>query len=380
MREREYGLDWLRVFAFAVLIFYHSGMGYVSWGWHVKNPEKLQWLEYVMLACNRWRLPLLFFISGAGVCFSLRRRAFPTFVRDRLQRLLLPLLMGMFVIVPPQIYFERLHRGATFSYAEFYPSVFEFVPYPQGSFSWHHLWFLAYVGTFSLIGIPLFAWLRSEAGVQAIAALSRFFGRYRIAIYLANIPNLAVGLTLGPHWPTTHNLVADWANFTGTLITFLWGYVIASNRDLLDLITRRRREFAVLGVVIAVVFFTARASGVRGSLFWELVNGYYGMTWVFALIGYARTYANKPNRALAWATEAVYPFYIFHQTITVAAVFWLIPVQMPVWAKLVVAALTTFFGSLALFLLARLTGPLRPFFGLKPHDHTLPAAAPVHRA
>jgi len=72
---REHGLDALRVFAFAVLILYHSGMAFVTWGWHVQSSETSRTLEHVMVFASRWRLPLLFFISGAGVAFSLRRRS-----------------------------------------------------------------------------------------------------------------------------------------------------------------------------------------------------------------------------------------------------------------------------------------------------------------
>ena len=68
--RREYGLDWLRVIAFVILIGYHTGMFFVPWEWHVKNPEKCESLQWIMLFFNRWRIPLLFFISGAGVFFS----------------------------------------------------------------------------------------------------------------------------------------------------------------------------------------------------------------------------------------------------------------------------------------------------------------------
>lgn len=370
---REYGLDWLRVFAFAVLIFYHSGMGYVTWGWHVKNPEQSAALEYVMLACNRWRLPLLFLISGAGVFFSLRRRGFGEFAAERFRRLFVPVAFAMFVIIPPQIYFERLFRGAQMSYAEFYPSVFEFVPYPQGSFSWHHLWFVVYILVFSLAGIPLFSYLRGESGQRAIGRMVAFFERFPAAIYLANVPNLLVGVYMGPRWPTTNALVGDWANLTGTFLTFLWGFVIASNRPFLDLITRRRREFAILGILVAAVFFASRGTGLTAgwppeARMWygNLVSSYYGMTWVFALLGYARTYLNRSSPALSYATEAVYPFYIFHQTITVAAVYYLIPVPIGVWPKVALAATFTVLGSWALVQLVRRVKPLRPLFGLKP--------------
>ena len=32
---RRYDLDWLRIIAFGLLILYHVGMFYVTWGWHV---------------------------------------------------------------------------------------------------------------------------------------------------------------------------------------------------------------------------------------------------------------------------------------------------------------------------------------------------------
>jgi hypothetical protein len=85
-RGREYGLDWLRVIAFAILIGYHTGMYFVPWTWSVKNPEISEWLTWPMMFINRWRLPLLFFISGAGVWFNLRRRGYGKFALERCLR------------------------------------------------------------------------------------------------------------------------------------------------------------------------------------------------------------------------------------------------------------------------------------------------------
>lgn len=370
--QREYGLDWLRVFAFAVLIFYHSGMAFVTWDWHLKNPEQSTALEAVMLACNRWRLPLLFLISGAGVCFSLRRRSMGEFAAERIRRLLLPLIVGMFVVVPPQIYLERIHNGAQFTYLEFYRTVLQLEPYPKGSFSWHHLWFVVYILVFSLLGIPLFRALRSAAGQRIVDALVNAFRRWPPLLYAVNVPNLLVAVTLGPHWPATHNLVSDWATLTGAFLTFLWGFIIASNRGFLDLITRRRREFLIGGIAVAVLFFTARYLGLTRAWppgarlwFWETVNGYYGMTWIFAMVGYARARITRPTSWLKYATEAVYPFYIFHQTITVALVYCVIPWQAGIAPKMAVVAAGTFAGSWLLFEAVRRVRFLRPLFGLR---------------
>lgn len=369
---REYGLDWLRVFAFAVLILYHSGIAFVPWEWHLKNPVQSRGLEVGMMLCNRWRLPLLFFISGAGVAFSLRRRDWATFARERLTRLLLPLVFGMLVVVPPQVYLERLSQGARYSYAAFYRTVFEGVPYPQGSLSWHHLWFVAYILVFSLAGIPVFALLRGPPGQAGLSWMVRLFERHRALVYAMGLPNLLVALTLGRHWPTTHNLVADWANLTGTFLTFLWGFAAVASPGFLDLITRRRWEFAVGGVITAGLHLLPRLTAIDEGWpptarlwFHEVVNDYYGLTWILALVGFARAHITRPGPRLTWATEVVYPLYIVHQTITVLLVYWVIPKPWGVWPKFFLVAAGTFAGSLLLVEGIRRTRPLRPLFGLR---------------
>jgi glucans biosynthesis protein C len=89
------------------------------------------------------------------------------------------------------------------------------------------------------------------------------------------------------------------------------------------------------------------------------------MTWIFALLGYARANITQPGRWLKYATQAVYPFYIFHQTITVAIVYLVIPWSIGVWPKLIIVAVVTFGGSWLLFEIVRRINLLRPLFGLK---------------
>ncbi len=369
---REHGLDWLRVFAFAVLIFYHTGMLFVSWDFHIKNPETSRTLEWFMLLANRWRLPLLFLVAGAAVCFSLRRRTYRQFVVERTRRLFLPLVFGMFVVIPPQIYFERLWRGADVSYAEWYPTVFQFQPYPQGSFSWHHLWFVLYIFLYSLVGIPFFTWVRSRAGQRVVDAMVDGFQRFPATIYLVNVPNIVVGMSLGPFWPTTHNLIADWANLAGTLLTFLWGFTIASNARFLDHITQRAREFAIAGLVMAGLFFAVRITGgisylpeLPRMIASNLIDAYFGFTWVMALVGLARRHIQSGGPWLRYATEAVYPFYIVHQTIMIAVGYYVIQWDWSVLPKFAFVATATFLGSWLAVEIIRRTALTRLLFGMK---------------
>src|SRR4030095_4296151 len=104
-------VDWLLVIAIFVLLFFHTGMLFVGWDWHIENAEVLTALQFPMGIAHRLRMPLLFLIAGAGMWFAPRNRHGGRMVRERSLRLLLPLVAGMFLIVPPQIYFERLFRG-----------------------------------------------------------------------------------------------------------------------------------------------------------------------------------------------------------------------------------------------------------------------------
>jgi hypothetical protein len=191
-------------------------------------------------------------------------------------------------------------------------------------------------------------------------------------LYTLTIPSLVVAVTLGPRWPTMPNLIADWANLTGSLITFLWGFVFASDVRLLDLLTRRRREMLYAGIATAAIFFTVRATGATAALpqFWRIlvgavISGYFGMTWIFALVGYARAKLHRDSRSLRYATEAVYPFYIVHQTITVAAAYYVVQWPIGPLAKLATVIAATFIGSAAAVEAIRRLTPLRPLFGLK---------------
>ncbi|WP_353722397.1 acyltransferase family protein [Dyadobacter sp. 676] len=116
---RRYDLDWLRVIAFGILIFYHVGMFFNYWEWHVKNNVLTHAVEWPMRFSSQWRMSLLFMISGAGVYFALGNRGAAAFLGERFVRIFVPLAFGMFVIVPPQIFFERLTQGQTYDYGGF---------------------------------------------------------------------------------------------------------------------------------------------------------------------------------------------------------------------------------------------------------------------
>jgi glucan biosynthesis protein C len=227
---RRHDIDFLRVIAFDLLILYHVGMFFVPWGWHVKNNQLSEGIIPLMIFLNQWRLPLLFVISGMGTRFALAKRSGRAYIGERTPRLLVPLAFCILVIIPPQVYFERLAQGITFnSFFDFYPHFFDGI-YPSGNFSWHHLWFLPYLYFFSLIFAPVFLAIRRSKESWRETAGS-FLKKYPLAIFLMAIPLIIVELAMRPYFPVTMAFWGDWYAMAKYPLLFFYGFLFISIKD-----------------------------------------------------------------------------------------------------------------------------------------------------
>jgi len=374
---RRYDLDWLRVIVFGLLIFYHVGMFFVPWGWHVKNNEIYDWLRWPMLFLNQWRLPILFVISGMGTYYALGKRSMGKFIWERFLRLGIPLVAGMILIVPPQIYFERLAEG-TFSgsYWEYFTKVAFDGIYPEGNLSWHHLWFLPYLLVFSWILAPLFVYLRRHQTLF-IEWVKRLIQK-KWGIYAFVIPLYFVESLVEPFFPITHALVDDWFNFIFSIILFFYGFVlIATGEVFWGTVARMKQKAPALGIICfsgQLIIWLFFEDGYVIHFTEALLKVTNIWSWILVLFAYAAQYLNKPSKELAYANRAVYPFYILHQTVTVAIAYYLMNLNWGFVPKAFILVVGTFGISWLIYDLIILRIPLlHPVFGLKGKKKRKPA-------
>jgi glucans biosynthesis protein C len=374
--SRRADLDWLRVLAFGLLIAYHAGMAWSGWSWHLTSAEDIDWLREVMRFTNRWRMPLIFVVSGAAIMLALGSRTSGAFALDRVKRLLVPLLFGMIVIVPPQVYVERLHRGQfTGSFFDWLPQAFAGGAYPNGNVSWHHLWFLAYVLVLTFILLPIFLWARSDHGRRTLAEAGCLAARRGLQ-WLMVLPLAASLLWLAPVSRNTNGLIGDWHGLVYYGALLLCGAFLFGSPDLLAALNRQRwLSFAVSVAAYATLYVLFFGGTVRPTIdasarpAYALVSAVNTMAWLFAIIGFANRHLTRRPAFLGVASEAVYPFYILHQTVTVIAVYWLLQLGTPPLAGFILAMLATFLGTSAIYFgLIRPLWFLRPLFGLKMAD------------
>ena len=371
---RLYFLDWLRIAAFGLLVLYHVGMYYVSWGWHVKSPHAGPALEPWMMLSSPWRMTLLFIVSGAATSFLLLREgASGVLLRSRAKRLLLPLLFGMLVIVPPQSFFEVVQR---FGYAGSYLDFMRLYLGGDGGFcsapgrclilpTWNHLWFLPYLFFYTL---ALWAGLRwRPQALDALAARLPAALRGTRLLWLPVLFLLATRLGLRPWFPVSHALVDDWFAHTQYAAAFLLGAALARGGAMWPRMETSRWPallvaLAAWGLLVSPV--PAAVSGLPLLLLRAVAVS--AMQWcaIVAAVGFAHRYLNRDGAARRYLSEAVFPVYILHQTLIILLAQALAPLALAaaVEAPLLVAG--TFVLAFAGFEAVRRVSFLRPLFGL----------------
>lgn len=368
--KRRYDLDWLRVIAFALLMLFHTGMLFSTWSWHVKNLETSDYFDYVMRFLHSWRMPLLFFISGSAVWFALEKFSAGRYFLERQKRLLLPLVFGMLVIIPPQVYFERLYQQQNYaSFLDFYRTIFTSGSYPEGNMSWHHLWYVPYIWAYSMLLFPVFIWLRSAKGRSLLAGMGRWLQRPGV-VFLLFIPSALTEVALRPFWPgDACNLIADWGNFTHKLSFFVAGFILASSEGVYDVLARQRKALLFAGMIsftllIPFWYMQVRLPSWTTIPYRFLVNFQVWM-WILAALGFGRHYLSFNHPVLRYANEAVYPFYILHQTVIIILGYFLVRMNLGIPLTFVITAAATFIiCSLLYAVLIRPWNLMRVLFGM----------------
>jgi peptidoglycan/LPS O-acetylase OafA/YrhL len=309
---------------------------------------------------HRLRMPLLFVIAGAGMWFALQRRSKGQFLKERTVKLLLPLIGGMFLIVPPQIYCERLLHGQwSGSYLAFYATrVLQFIPYPAGDFSWHHLWFILYLYVYVLLLLPLMLWWKRIKRHVAPGAW----------LCLLGIPLGINEALLKPLFPETHNLVSDWYIFNHYLLLTAYGYLMASMPGVWQWLSGFRRWSLVAGIALFAGLISLFHIGVirHGSVADGIGANLFTWLWVMVFLGYGYRYLSFVNPLLVWAREASYPVYILHQTVIVVIGYVIIPYAWAPWAKYFAILLLSMGACFVLYEgCVRRFAALRLLFGMK---------------
>ena len=380
LKRRRYDLDWLRVLAFGILILYHAGMFYVAeWGWHIKSDTTSVTLQYLMMLVNPWRMPLLFMISGAAMWFAAKKISSLALLKLRLVRLLPPLILGMLVIVPPQMYFQILQaEGVELGYLEFYrlyldigTDRFPDQQTPVGLVTWNHLWFIPYI----LVYTAAFVVFK-----PVLDRLADMLARVQVPLWLLYVLPpvvlLQYGLFLRPHFPQSYALVGDWYSHALYFTLFAGGYVLAGQMQIARMLAASRwtcLALSLVGYVLLIMLFrgvilTDYDSQAEGVIRWA-IRYFNGWSWLLTVMAWAAAWLNRPSRALTYMNTAILPWYVLHQTITILLAWYLSPIGLNTGFEATLVVVGTVAACAIGYEIIRRFTVTRFLFGLKLERH-----------
>lgn len=375
--SRRYDLDWLRVLAFLILIYFHAAIAFIPGGLPlIQNAEVSQGLDLFVTISAQFRLALLFFISGLGVAFARKNKSTREYLLERSKRLLIPLIVGITLIVPPMVYTEKLFMGAfDGSFLDFYPQFYLGGIYPKGNLSWHHFWFIVYLYLFCLLGIKAFKILDNKQNNLPKKAIQSLKGR---GIYTFILPLFVVEVCLRAFFPGFRDLIHDWASFFQWFLVFLAGYVFANHLNLLNSATRLR-HWSFVGAITSIVLMFILFGGMHLNedprdewlfpkyLLFCAVRVTIVWTCILSCLGYAGKHLQFTNGVLRYVTEAVYPLFILHLTFITILGYWVVSLEWNLWSKYLFITSGTVFLVLASYhFLIRPFNIMRVLFGVKP--------------
>jgi peptidoglycan/LPS O-acetylase OafA/YrhL len=381
---RLYYLDWLRVILiFGVFLFHALHPFDALLPWHIKNTELSGTVTAILLLIGPWGMPLFFLVAGAASMFALRRRSNRQYISERVNRLLIPFIIGTILLSPFQKYLEALHKET------FQGSFLSFIPewlarstsgirISPGEFGdWGlHLWFLAFLFAYSLLALPVFRWFKKDAGRSFISWLGRLV-ELRGGILLFIIPLALARILVQPFDP--HPQEHTWLDFVYMFLFFIFGYIIYSDDKLLSAIRRDRWLLFGSGIVGLVAYFGLSAA--YGDIVFEwartfilpwsiiLIFAFTLMSWGWAIdvLYLAMRYLNFSNKWLVYGNETIMPFYLLHQPVIILISFFVVQWDASIPVKLLVVVIGSFLITLGLVeLLIRPFKPMRMLFGMKP--------------
>lgn len=344
--ERRYDIDWIRVMAIGLLLLYHIGIVFQPWGvflGFLQSREPLEELWPPMALLNVWRIPLLFFVSGMGVGFAIRKRNWRELLLERTRRILVPFLFGMVLLVP-------VH---TLIWQAYYNQDLRYVVHPG------HLWFLGNIFAYVILLCPLIFFLKENMEGRLVRGIRKVFS-HPFGLLLITAAFAMETVVVNPE--RFAMFAFTFHGFMLGLVAFLAGFTsVVSGRPFWDTVLRWRWGYlagAAGCFSVRYAVYHLEAPGILAASESSL--------WILASLGFSHRYLNRPGKSLEYLSQAAYPVYILHMIFLYLASSLVLPLAIPLFLQLFLVTICTAAGSFTAFEIIRRIRFLRPFFGLRP--------------
>ena len=303
-RNREYYLDNLRtVIILGLFLFHACEIYHIAEGFYIET-EKQIIPTLVYNAASPWYMGVLFFIAGISAMHSIKRRSISQFCRERVKRVLVPLLLGEIFWVPWQSYWIlKNHTDFHWTMPEAWKYFFShgnLVSYGYGGeFTLSHLWFLLSLFVISIVCLPVLWWKKCNTMVSKVEFNS---------MYLIFIIMILYIVSYGTSDESTLKFI----------VYYVLGIILYDNRSFYVFLERNRRILMLTGIlssgVVSYLLIRMKFIDVF-SVSYALIRMIWAISagvMVLAVIGMGRKYLNVHNRVWMYLSNRSFAIYFVH--------------------------------------------------------------------
>ncbi|WP_075342612.1 acyltransferase family protein [Tenacibaculum agarivorans] len=365
IQQRRYDLDWLRVISVFAVFLHHILMPFNGDDFHIMNTTHSKFLDDTMVYFEQFRLPLLFLVSGVGTVYAFSKRTWLAFALERVKRLLVPLVFGVLCIVPPQVYYENIINFSSF--LEAYNSIVI-------KFKVNHLWFIENLFIISILFIPFVMYCRSNKSNKLKNTIVKLSKQYRMISWVILL--LCIRIITKEYFPSNEKSIRNLSSSLYFIFFFVSGVILATNNELWKLLHLRRKYNLRLVLVFTLIFYgyyfmprewIAPYLSIKNRWrLWYIVSVLVSWSVVITILGYGKEYLNKESRLLVKLNEAVYPFYILHQTIIIIIGYYVLKLDISILFKILILFFSSFCSIILIYMTLIYPFKLTRFlFGMK---------------
>jgi len=325
--KRAYYIDRLRIFLITLVIFHHSAIAFGAMGgWYYVTPKAttgaVQFVLSLLLAVDQaFFMSLFFFVSALLMPPSFDRKGFGTFMKDRLVRLGIPLLVYTLLIHPTLKFAAAMHQG------EMSEPWLDFVwitdtEYPGPGPMWFALTLLIFE--------TVYAFYRrfSKRAVEAKQGIG-FHQMLDFILFITGTGLLAFSIRL--LYPLGKNFFGlQFGYFVLYVAMYALGIVACRRSWLARFTLRKARPWFAASLLAIVVFGIVAAWSKTHGAISDFSGGMNPLAFVYAMwepvicVGFSffllmffKEYLDKPGRLVSVLSADSYTVYIFHPLIVV---------------------------------------------------------------
>ncbi len=331
-------LDATRAFALVLGIVFHACLSFmpVFMGWAVQDISTSPLVTTLMAVSHSFRMELFFLLAGFFSHLTFHHKGAGEFVRARLLRIVVPFVVGWFLLRPlvisGWIMGSASLRGDVDVWAGLVGGVQTLAPLPAGIFAGSHLWFLYYIAlitTLVLVARGLLSATGSWKDTLVLRADSfvAWLANSPVALVVLAVPTAAT-LWFMSFWGMDTPDKSLWPHFPALTIYggfFVLGWMLSRQRELISQFARLTpQRWIVAGLGVAAILLLGDIERDPGHPRYVAAHVAFALSYaltmwslVFLTIGVFQRYCSRPNAFVRYVADSSYWMYLIHLPLVV---------------------------------------------------------------